>query len=127
LGEGSEHTVVIEYHGRLAPVQKDDETISAVAGPEGSYLPAGWFPTFGDLFEYEVSIDVPDSQRALVPGRLTAETTAGGRYRATFAGVAPVAELPLFAGPYKIEETFHPAWRLRTSLRAPDTDLPATY
>ncbi len=108
LPEGSEHTVVIEYHGRLAPLPREGEAIGPVAGPEGSYLPAGWFPTFGDLFDYEVSIDVPDSQCALVPGRLTAETTAGGRYRATFSGVAPVAELPLFAGPYKIAETLPP-------------------
>ena len=127
LPEGSEHTVVIEYHGRLAPLPREGEAIGPVAGPEGSYLPAGWFPTFGDLFDYEVSIDVPDSQCALVPGRLTAETTAGGRYRATFSGVAPVAELPLFAGPYKIAETFHRGWRLRTYFRAADTDLADTY
>jgi hypothetical protein len=127
LPEGSEHTVVIEYHGRLAPLPQEGEVIGPVAGPEGSYLPAGWFPTFGDLFDYEVSIDVPDSQCALVPGRLTAETTAGGRYRATFSGVAPVAELPLFAGPYKIAETFHRGWRLRTYFRAADTDLADTY
>ena len=127
LGEGSDHTVAIEYHGRLAPLPKDGEAIGAIAGPEGSYLPAGWFPTFGDLFDYEVSIDVPDSQRALVPGRLTAETTAGGRYRATFTGVAPVSELPLFAGPYKIAETFHRGWRLRTYFRAEDTELADTY
>ena len=127
LGEGSDHTVAIEYHGRLAPLPKDGEAIGPIAGPEGSYLPAGWFPTFGDLFDYEVSIDVPDSQRALVPGRLTAETTAGGRYRATFTGVAPVSELPLFAGPYKIAETFHRGWRLRTYFRAEDTELADTY
>ena len=128
LGEGSEHTVVIEYHGRLPLLPKDGDEIGPIAGAEGSYLPTGWFPTFGgNLFDYEVSIDVPDAQRALVPGRLTAETTAGGRYRATFAGIAPVAQLPLFAGPYKIAETFHRGWRLRTYFRAAETDLADTY
>jgi len=127
LGEGSEHTVVIEYRGRLAPLPQADVVTGPVAGTEGSYLPAGWYPTFGGLFEYEVTIDVPDPQRALAPGRLTAETTDRGRYRATFTGVAPVEELPLFAGPYRVSERIHRGWRLRTYFHAADADLADTY
>jgi aminopeptidase N len=127
LGEGSEHAVVIEYRGRLGPLPQAGEVVGPVAGTEGSYLPAGWFPTFGGLFDYEVTIDVPDSQRALAPGRLTAETTARGRYQATFTGVAPVQELPLFAGPYRVSERIHRGWRLRTYFHAADADLADTY
>src|SRR5262249_55667340 len=127
VGEGSEHTVVIEYRGRLRPLPQAGEVTGPVAGTEGSYLPAGWFPIFGGLFDYEVTVDVPDSQRALAPGRLTAETTDRGRYQATFAGVAPVEELPLFAGPYRVSERMHRGWPLRTYFPPADADLADTY
>src|SRR5262249_21919873 len=75
----------------------------------------------------EVTIDVPDLQRALTPGRLTSETTDGGRYRASFASIAPAAELPLFVGPYRVSERIHRGWRLRTYFTADAADLADTY
>ncbi len=127
LDQDARHDVVVEYRGHVASPPEAADVTGPVAGTDGSYLPDGWFPTFGGLFTYEVTIDVPDPQRALTPGRLTSETTDGGRYRASFASIAPVADLPLFAGPYRVSERIHRGWRLRTYFDAAAADLADTY
>jgi hypothetical protein len=127
LDPGVQHEVVVEYRGRAAAVPQTGDVTGPVAGTDGSYLPDGWFPTFGGLFTYEVTIDVPDPQRALTPGRLTSETAEHGRYRASFAAIAPVTDLPLFAGPYRVSERLHRGWRLRTYFHAAAADLADTY
>ena len=122
------HDVVIEYHGALGPLPATGELTGPVASPEGSCLPGtGWFPSFGGRFTYEITIDVPEPQRAVTSGRLTAETTAGGRARATFAADAPVTELAVFAGPYHVAERLHRGWRLRTYFDEPVADLADRY
>jgi aminopeptidase N len=122
------HELVIEYRGVLGAPPRDGDIAHPVGGPDGSYLPApGWYPTFDAPFTYAVTLDVPDPQRAVTSGRLTAETTAEGRYRATFASDVPAAELSAFAGPYRIAERIHRGWRLRTYFHADVAHLSDTY
>ncbi len=128
LDERATHEIVVAYRGTLAAPPRDGEVTQAVAGPEGSFLPgSGWYPTFDAPFTYEVTVEVPDPQRAVTPGRLTAETSADGRSRATFAADAPVLEVSLFAGPYRIAERIHRGWRLRTYFDAGVAELADTY
>jgi aminopeptidase N len=122
------HELVVEYHGALGTPPPGGEITQAVAGSDGSYLPAaGWYPTFEAPFTYAVTLDVPDPQRAVTPGRLARETTADGRYRATFVSDLAAAELPLFAGPYRIADRIHRGWRLRTYFHPAIADLSDTY
>jgi aminopeptidase N len=117
LAGSAAHEVVIAYHGTLDHAPPTGELTRSVASPEGScLLGTGWFPSFDGPFTYEIAIDVPQPQRAVTSGRLTAETIADGRSRATFVADAPVTELSLFAGPYHVAERIHRGWRLRTYL-----------
>ncbi len=124
------HEVLVEYSGTVAVPAPSHR--GAVAHPvidaEGSFLPSDrWFPTFGGVFSYEVTIDVPDPQRAVTSGRLAAETSGPGRYRATFTSDAPVEELSLFAGPWRIAERIHRGWRLRTYFHPDVAELSDRY
>jgi aminopeptidase N len=128
LDDRDVHEVVIEYGGTVPAAPAEGSPTGPVAGPDGSYLPdAGWFPDFGGPVTYDVTIDVPDPQRAVTSGRLTAESTADGRYRATFVGDAPAGEPALFAGPWRIAERMHRGWRLRTYFHEQVADLADTY
>lgn len=129
LDERPVHEIVVEYRGTLAAPPREGDPTGPVAGPEGSYLPSssGWYPTFEGPFTYAVTIEVPDPQRAVTSGRLTAETSADGRYRVTFTTDTPAVELSLFAGPYRIAERIHRSWRLRTYFEAGIANLADTY
>src|SRR5262249_61592253 len=88
LAGATAHEVVIEYHGTLDPAPATGQLTRSAASPEGScLLGAGWFPSFDGPFTYELTIDVPEPQRAVTSGRLAAETAAGGRPRP--AAVSP--------------------------------------
>ena len=128
LAGDTAHEVEIEYHATLVPPPATGELTRSVAGPEGScLLGTGWFPSFDGPFTYEITIDVPEPQRAVTSGRLTAETTARGRSRATFESDAPLTELTLFAGPYRVVERIHRGWRLRTYFEESVADLAERY
>src|SRR5262245_46120754 len=128
LDGSRQHEVVIEYRGTVAAASPGAEVAVSAAGPDGSYLQAaGWFPSFEGLFNYEVTIDVPEPQRAVTSGRLRAETTTDGRYRVTFEGDGAVEELSLFAGPYRITERMHRGWRVRTYFHESVADLAERY
>jgi aminopeptidase N len=128
LAGSTEHEVLIAYHGTLGPPPATGELTRSVATPEGScLLGTGWFPSFDGPFTYEITIDVPDPQRPVTSGRLTAETTADGRSRATFVSDAPLTELTVFAGPYRVAERIHRGWRLRTYFDASVADLADRY
>ena len=122
------HDVVVRYAGTLEPV---GDTIPAglATGPEGTFLPSAlWYPTFeAERFTYELTVDVPASQRAVAAGRLVGEEEHDGRWRATFAGDGPAEELSLFAGPWHIEERMHGQVRLRTWLHPEVAPLAAAY
>ena len=124
------HELVVQYHGMLGapPREGEGDITQPVGGPDGSYLPpAAWYPAFDGPFTYAVTLDVPDPQRAVTSGRLTAETTADGRYRATFGSDVPAVELAAFAGPYRIADRIHRGWRLRTYFHPDVADLSDTY
>lgn len=99
-----------------------------MAAAEGSFLPAGgaWYPQPGALFTYRVTLSVPATQRALVAGRLVAESSpeaASGRYRASFEFDRPADGIDLMAGPWQIREQLAPRangapLRLRTYFTA---------
>jgi hypothetical protein len=82
LDAATAHDVVVEYRATLGSASGADELTGPVASPAGSCLPGtGWFPSFDGPFTYEITIDVPEPQRAVTSGRLTAETTDGRRSR----------------------------------------------
>ena len=120
LGPYATHRIRVSYTGTLAPLPGDGrapDRDEPVAGPAGSYLPAasGWYPRFGHgLFTYRVALEVPAAERAVVPGRLVAESVSPAAYRAVFVSEAPSRDIPLLAGPYTIEERKEGGVRLRT-------------
>jgi aminopeptidase N len=104
--------VAIAWRGLLAPLDTGlthRQTLGAarpVAGAEGTQLfsSAAWYPSQpGMLATYRVAIEMPESQRGLVAGRLVEERVADGRYRAVFEMPHPVEGLDLFAGPYRVD------------------------
>ncbi|MCH7930271.1 MAG: M1 family peptidase [Proteobacteria bacterium] len=127
------HEATIGYRAILAPPKGPEGPggpAQAVVGPEGSYLPggAGWYPDFGDRpFTYDLTIDVPEEQRAVAPGRLASEEVADGRYRARFVFDRPAEDIALMAGPYEVTERFHGETRLRTYFHPEIADLADAY
>jgi len=106
-----------------------------MADPRGSFLPGGtgWYPEIGRaFFTYRLSLDLPDGQRGLVPGRLIDERSEDGRYRATFAFTRPAESIDLIAGPYRVRERIvrrkgRDRLRLRTYFHADLADLADDY
>ena len=102
----------VRWHGLLEPLDTTldhRQTLSAampVTGAEGTFLPAAgaWYPQErGRLRNYRVTLDLPQGQRGLVPGRLAAETETNGRYRARYEFPYPSEGIDLMAGPYQVE------------------------
>ncbi len=120
--QAAEHTLSVSYQGKLAPLAALDDRavlghLPAMASAEGSYLPAasGWYPTFSaDTLTYRITLDVPDNQRGLTPGRLVDEQQINGRYRATFEFPHPTEGIALMAAPYQVKEVMYKNLRLRT-------------
>ena len=133
LGSAGEHVVVFEYSGRLEQTDARPRRLGfhrPVAAAEGSFLPdsGGWYPRLaGTDFTYRIAVDVPRSQRVVVPGRLVEETVSGERYRAVFASEVPSPGMVLMAGPYVIEERDHGDIRLRTYFHPRIASLAAAY
>jgi hypothetical protein len=109
----------LEYGGTLPALDRslDDRgvlrNLPPMASTEGSFLPAasGWYPRPAPLFTYRVTLSVPGDQRAVVPGRLRAETLPpdrAGRYRATFDFAHPATGIDLMAGPWVVGERIVP-------------------
>src|SRR3989338_7816102 len=117
---GGEHRLVVDYKGTLSPLPENpggNDPSMPVASPDGSYLPdsASWYPRLGDgEFTYSAAVEVPDPQKAVMPGQLMEEKTDNGVYRAVFASRTPTPGLMLLAGPYIVEERFSGDIRLRT-------------
>jgi aminopeptidase N len=107
-----ERSVSVVYRLALAPLDdaRDHRGVlaglPAMAAATGSFLPAGsgWYPEPEGDFSYTVSVSVPPSQRAIVPGRLASESESGGAYRARFEFPHPAAGIDLMAGPYVVRE-----------------------
>jgi hypothetical protein len=110
--------VEIAYRATLPALEeaRASRTLTPFADPDGSFLPLiGWHAGLAaGAFTYDVTVDVPAGQRAVVPGRLVEEHEAGGRTIARFQFDKPARELTVFAGPYVVGETMHGRLRLRT-------------
>ncbi|MCP5367954.1 MAG: M1 family peptidase [Hyphomicrobiales bacterium] len=111
-----------------------DYVLAAPAPPrgriaaDGTYLPGGWTPRFGDApFDYRLTVAAPAGQRAVVPGRLVREDTGGDGTTAVFESEYPDDHIPLFAGPYRVTERRHGGLRLRTYFHAGLEDLADGY
>lgn len=104
--------VTVAYRLELAPLDtaRDHRGVlgglPAMADEKGSFLPAGsgWYPEPKGDFSYAVALSVPDSQRAIVPGKVADESEAGGRYRARFEFPHPAQGIDVMAGPYVVRE-----------------------
>jgi hypothetical protein len=103
----------VHWKGRLEPVDAtlDHRAVlthaSPVTGPRGSFLPAAahWHPRFQDGgLAYRLAVDVPLSQHAIAPGRLTGTRTDGGRRVQTYEFAQPESGIDLMAGPWVVEE-----------------------
>ena len=120
LGAFGAHSLVFSYRGQVKPLPPEPRPrhpIEPAAAIEGTFLPgsAEWYPHLeGKKFTYRVAVDLPEGQVAVVPGRMEAESTVDGRYRAAFASEVPAFGVVLMAGPYRIEERDHDGIRLRT-------------
>ncbi len=122
LDDGMDHRQVLALRG-------------AVAGREGSFLPAGsgWHPQAGDTpFSYRVALSVPSGERAVAPGALISEQVRADGHTAVFEQVEPLAGIDVFAGPYtvaerRIELAPGRAVLLRTYFHAELADLAAGY
>jgi hypothetical protein len=127
------HTLTVRYRGTLAAMADTGPTgspVRPVASPDGSFLPSrtGWYPRLDAAVSgYRITIDVPEDQRALAPGRLLAERVAGGRYRATFAFDHAAEGIVLVAGPYRVGERFHGNVRIRTYFHPSLAELEDNY
>jgi aminopeptidase N len=108
----SPRTIHMRWHGRLDALDATldhRQTLTAaqpVTGSDGTFLPAAsaWYPRVSGLAPgYRVTIDLPQGQRGLVPGRLVEETEAAGRYRARFEFPHPAEGIDLMAGPYRVD------------------------
>ena len=104
--------IEVRWHGLLEPLDTSldhRQTLSAampVTGTEGTFLPAAgaWYPRErGVAQSYRVTLDLPQGQRGLVPGRLVDETQTNGRYRARYEFRYPSEGIDLMAGPYQVE------------------------
>lgn len=104
--------IEMRWHGRLEALDSTldhRQTLTAslpVTGEEGTFLPAAsaWYPRVRGLMPgYRVTIDLPQGQRGIVPGRLVQEAETGGRYRARFEFLHPAEGIDLMAGPYRVE------------------------
>ena len=123
--------VEIAYRATLPALDaaRASRSLTPFADPEGSFLPlVGWHPGLAaGAFTYDVTVDVPVGQRAVVPGRLVAERETDGRSVARFVFDKPARELTVFVGPYVVGETMHGALRLRTYFPKEQAELGERY
>lgn len=113
LGAPGEHRVVLGYGGELPPAGPGGLVIDAA----GSFLApgTGWYPRLDETtFTYRVAVETAAPGRAVVAGRLVAESTAGGVNRAVFAADYPADGMVLAAGDWAVAERLHQGIRLRT-------------
>ncbi|MCZ7565333.1 MAG: M1 family aminopeptidase [Burkholderiales bacterium] len=109
-------TLALRWHGTLASLDRSLDHrrtlghAAPVAGTEGTFLPSAsaWYPVLRGrdgplLASYRAALDLPASQRGLVPGRLVEAGEVAGRYRATFEFLRPAEGIDLMAGPYRVQ------------------------
>ncbi|MEE8394357.1 MAG: M1 family aminopeptidase [Rhodospirillales bacterium] len=133
LGGQGEHEVFFHYRGKLAEMSErpGSKGLSpAAAGPQGSFLTpsSAWYPQAGErAVTYRIEVEVPDPQKAVVPGRLLEETLKGGIYRAVFAMDRRSQGIVMMAGPFVVAEKTSRAIRLRTYFHPEISALSGEY
>jgi aminopeptidase N len=106
------HRLTLRYAGTLAATDTGLDhrgtlgELPAMAGPQGSFLPADshWYPRPEGLFRYSVTVRTPAGQRAIVPGRLEAESSTAAGNRSRFVFAHPAEGIDLMVGPYTVTE-----------------------
>jgi len=101
--------------GQLPSAPEEPGRVGAFAG--GAYLFGGdgWLPHSAEASAvYSVTLELPDSHRAIATGTLESERVGNGTYAATFRFEGGSDDLAVFFGPYVISETFLGDVRLRT-------------
>lgn len=132
LGPTGLHNLTLEYRGLLSrPSAANDYNRSPqIASEAGSYLAAGsaWHPIIpGTNATYRVNVTVPETQKALVPGKLLEEKTAGGFYHAAYQSEIGAEGIVLIAGPFAVSERKHGDILLRTYFPKPLASLAPDY
>jgi aminopeptidase N len=106
-------TVRLRYAGVLAPLDAalDHRQVLAlsapVGGPEGAFLPSGsaWYPQpASGRLTYRLSVEVPTSFRAVLPGTLVREGHGPQRSESVFESLVALPAIDLLAGPYVVSE-----------------------
>lgn len=130
-------SAVVTFFYHLSDPEGRLPTSSALLASDAAYLTVDWLPrvqpavdSVGQLVQtarptFALRFDVPDSWRAVAPGRMTSDAVAQGRRLTTWTSDDVAAATPAFAlGPYRSE--VRRGAGLAVSLwRAPDDPLPA--
>jgi aminopeptidase N len=120
LGSESQHAITLNYRGLLASLPARREGLSGMplmASEKGSYLSSSsaWHPyVVGIAASYHLTLIVPETQKAIVPGRLIKERSIDGFYNAVFESEIPTVGIVLIAGPFIVNERRHKKLVLRT-------------
>lgn len=80
---------------------------NAAIGPKGAFVPAStlWYPALPDVAAtYRIVILTPKGLRAVVSGRIVAETESDAGRRVVFESKRPLPGIDLIAGPYVVSE-----------------------
>ncbi|MHA1597430.1 MAG: M1 family metallopeptidase [Alphaproteobacteria bacterium] len=103
LGDDGRHTISIAYRGRLADA-------TGYLGPG-----TGWYPDIdGTEFSYEISVQVPNPEIAIAPGRMIEEIRDEETYTVRLASERLTTGIVLMTGPYQIDEKQYGKIRIRT-------------
>ena len=113
LGSDSQHDVTLKYKGllpELPAARASMNRMPLMASEKGSYLSSSsaWHPYVeGIATSYHLTLIVPETQKAIDPGRLMEERTVEGFYKAVFESEVPTVGIVLIAGPFVINEKRH--------------------
>ena len=120
LGTAGTHVIDLHYKGLLSRMSERAGGLASpplMASQSGSYLASGsaWHPIAPRLAAtYQVTMTLPAPQKAVVPGRLLAEETRAGQYRAVFKSEIAAEGIVLVGGPFNVVEQRHGDITLRT-------------
>ena len=130
--------LVFEYHGAVYDSLRSPEVAYArsfeqslgLIDPRGVYLEGAsfWLPTLpGQLYAFDLSVELPSGWRSVSQGRLDMHDEADGLARDRWICAAPMEEIYLIAGPLVAREVDHEGRALYTFTHAADDSLTARY